>query len=76
MDEINTLSWHANIGQSGAQNDNIPPSLNLDIQRRPPHPHRRDRGADQVGLLVRVPSHKAKRTGSELNSDITCFGIS
>src|SRR5438876_8667406 len=32
------------------------------IQRRPPHSHRGDRGLDLVGFLIRMSGYKAKST--------------
>src|SRR6516164_4244797 len=66
---------HANRDLSGTQNDSISSLLNQNIQRRPPHSHRDDRGLDLVGFLIRISGYKAKSTQCELDGNITGFGV-
>ena len=77
MIELHALSRskHAKGDLSGTQNDNISSLLNQDIQRRPPHSHRGDRGVDHIGFLIRISGYKAKSTGCQLDGDITGFGV-
>ena len=77
MIELHALSRpkHAKGDLSGTQNDNISSLLNQNIQRRPPHSHRGDRGLDLVGFLIRVSGYKAKSTQCQLDGDIAGFGV-
>ena len=75
MNEIHALSRHANGRLSGTQNDFISSLLNQNIQRRPSHAHRGDRGLDHVSFLLRISGYKAKSTLCQLDGDITWLGI-
>src|SRR5436309_225236 len=77
MIKIHALSRprHANGDLSGTQNDFISSLLNQNIQRRPSHAHRGDRGLDHVSFLLRISGYKAKSTLCQLDGDITWLGI-
>src|SRR5262245_20299019 len=77
LEEVHALSRprHANGGLSGTQNDNISSLLDQNIQCRPPHPHRGDRGLDLVGFLIRISGYNAKSTVCQSDGDITWLGV-